>query len=142
MGAEMHRKSEIARIQIEAAIVHYEADEFVPAITLAGAGEEILGKMVTAAGQENALAGRQAMTGILVATLWPDATSDPKVVQRIANTSRNEMKHEDSGKDVVIEFDAKAEPEDMLDRAIENYFILVKDQTEAMRRYLSKRHAA
>jgi len=135
-----HTKCDIARVQIEAAITHYEADEFIPAITLAGAGEEILGKMVSATGQANALARRQATTGVLYATLWPGEVTTPKRVADVANATRNEMKHCDSGKDSSIEFDAKAEAEDMLDRAIENYFTLTRDQTEVMSRYLAVRH--
>ena len=47
MGVEKRAKRDIARVQIEAAVVHYEAGEFIPAITLAGAGERILARMAT-----------------------------------------------------------------------------------------------
>jgi hypothetical protein len=141
VGAEQHSKLEIARIQIEAAVVHYEADEFIPAITLAGAGEEILGKMVKATGKKHALATAQDQTAVIYGLLWPGEVSDPKKVASAANAARNEMKHHDSGEDSSIELDPRAEAENMLDRAIENYFLLTQDQTPVMMRYLNRQAA-
>jgi len=149
MGVETRKKLDIAVEEIEAAVVHYEAGKFVCAIALAGAGEEILGKIVTkTADRDNALQTRIKGTVAIydaVTNGLPDVETDKAIEKRVANVSnwlRNELKHQDSGADSTISFDFKDGAEDMLDRAIDNYFRLLNDTTAIMRRYLSKRHPA
>jgi hypothetical protein len=117
-------------------------------VRLAGAGEEILGQMATnMVKTDSALAMRIKGTHAIfheIDAAFPDVKGDTtdKRVAYAANRLRNELKHHDVGTDSSITFDFKDGAEDMLDRAIENYFLLVEDQTAVMKRYLNRRHAA
>jgi hypothetical protein len=149
VGVEQRRKLVIAVEQIEAAVERYESGAFVCAITLAGAGEEILARMVTnLAKEDHALKARIKGTRAIfhaADAAFPDVRDEMTTDKRIANAAnrlRNELKHHDVGTDSSISFDFKDGAKDMLDRAIENYFLLMKDQTDIMKRYLTRRHAA
>ena len=52
-----------------------------------------------------------------------------------ANWVRNTLKHWFPGQPNVVEFDAVEEAKDMLDRAIDNYYALTSELTDAMQRF-------
>ena len=56
-------------------------------------------------------------------------------VRRRANWIRNTLKHWFPGQPNVVEFDAAEEAKDMLDRAIDNYYALTSELTDAMQRF-------
>lgn len=149
---------EIARVQIDAAIEQYERENFIEAITLAGAAEDILtgllrkaGKMVERSTDDldrftpslDSLANaaveiQQQMEGLALSAKERKALRED-FVQR-ANRARNALKHHTSkvGDTIEIE-DLEEEATDMLDRATSNYWALMLEETPAMRRYLAVR---
>lgn len=112
----------IAQRQLDTALrLYFEQEDYYSVITLAGAAEEILGKFLKENGIENALDSLKEEVFAIDKVLG-EAPSRRDIATR-ANDARNKLKHCSPGK--LIEFDAKEEAEDMLDRAIQNVLKLV-----------------
>ena len=115
-------KLDVAHLQLHHAIALFlDEREFVSVITLAGAAEEILGKLAAQVGLIPALTRRTEETQILFQHLWK---SDPgvKPFVTLKNRAKNELKHFVTG--ATIEVDLQEEAMRMLDRAVENYRLL------------------
>ncbi|HEY5744745.1 MAG TPA: hypothetical protein VIU12_01605 [Chryseolinea sp.] len=121
-------KRRIAVTQMRRAILLYREGDFICSLTLAGAAEEILGKMVAQRGHSSALddfATRDRKLWEWAAKREPRLTVPPNAeLRRRLNCLRNDLKHNDSGTDkrVVAIFDYSAE--EMLLRCIRNYLKL------------------
>ena len=105
VAMSVHNKLEAAKNQLDRAIKLFldEAD-YYSAVMLAGAAEEILGKMLEAQGEKHALASlSSAIADIFTANDLP--TLKNKELVRQLNDVRDWLKHYTDGKD--IEFDAK-----------------------------------
>lgn len=110
-------KEELARSQLEVALRFYLSGEEWPAvITLAGAAEELLGRIAAARGFEPALKRtlRQLIEGHR--WLWGTEASESDFA-RLRNHARNELKH--GAQDVTL--DLEHEAASLLARALENY---------------------
>ncbi|MES2877302.1 MAG: hypothetical protein V4713_02680 [Pseudomonadota bacterium] len=115
-------KLEIAIAQLRLAITLFlEQREFIAVVTLAGAAEEILGKLVAETGQSPALTKHAESARGMYVAMWK---TDPgaKVFMDLRNRARNEVKHLRSGASFVGDIEAEAAR--MLDRAVENYRLL------------------
>jgi len=115
-------KLDIAVEQLHHAISMFLRQEhFVSAITLAGAAEEILGKLAAQAGFTPSLKRRTEGARALYKHL---SGADPgvKPFVDLKNRTRNELKHLVAG--TPIDIDLEEEAMRMLDRAIENYRLL------------------
>ena len=143
--AEMtHEPLHVATVQLEVALGLYFAqqevadqggqDGYYPVITLAGAAEEIMGQMLKERGKQNSLDGLKSATIAISKRLLGRATST-KVVADRANLARNRLKHWSPPADESMVFDAAEEAWHMLDRAVDNYYGLTFDLTDAMRRF-------
>lgn len=140
MTTKEYQKREIAHSHLEAALeLYFAGDRFFSALHLAGAAEEIFGKELQALDRPNVLDTDQAATSAISQALTGRSV-DRKVVADIANRARNAVKHLDPGGPRTVAMDPKAEAEDMLDRAITNYWRLFEDQSPAMQRFLSERY--
>lgn len=127
---------EVAERQLERSIALYlDEKDFVSALTLSGAAEEILGKLLNKQGKEHwldniskgalrALGFRKKMFDT------PEAKKARKEIANLANHHKNRMKHYND--DGSITFTVDAEAADMIDRAISNYFELTQRETGAM----------
>ena len=128
---ESFSKLQIARVQLERALdLFFSEKDFISVITLAGAAEEILGKMLEEGG------GRNAIDGLVDGALGKiDSRRDPerKTIVRIANRIRNGLKHL-GGTDSLL-FDPEGAATEMLDRAVENFFVLTGEETSQMARF-------
>lgn len=95
-------KLEIATIQLRSAIEHFMRHDYIPAITLAGAADEILGRLAKKMHGEHA-ADRYCKQRInewaLVGRTIP---MTPKDVLKDLNWVRNDLKHNDQGTDHVL----------------------------------------
>ena len=112
-------KVDIAKSQLDTAIKLYlDAHDLVSAITLAGAADEILGKLVRGQGELSALDKAVARLCAMYETAFSEA-SDPKRFIDLRNRARNEFKHVGVAPDVNV--DLEIEAVSMLRRAIENY---------------------
>ena len=133
---------ELALHQLETALRLYSVgDDFASVITLAGAADEIFGKLLRASGRESSL---DEMTKAVIAIqerLFGEATSAREVAWR-ANHARNSLKHWDVGDPEIVKFDLAEEARDMLNRAIDNHWTLKESLTPAMEEFQRAQRAA
>ena len=132
---ETFTKQKIAKHQIERAISLYldEAD-FISAITLAGAAEEILGKLVK---QTGGITAYEAVGEIIEAVneLTNKQQYSKNDLNELFNSTRNNLKHLSGSEQFVV--DMKQEANNMLYRAISNYRSLTSKETELMKKWLA-----
>lgn len=115
-----YKKSDIALEQLNLALELYLDDrEYISALTLAGAAEEILGKLVKRAGGTPYIDEKKEAFQNLYGTLFDKEISNQDYFQ-LENKPRNEMKHLMSGEDLTM--NSERECGKMLMRAMENYF--------------------
>ena len=118
MGPARLTKFEVAEKQLAKAIELFSAHEPLPAITLAGAAEEILGKLVKDGGSANALEEEIKDRCDLYQTVF-GRPGDPKVFAELMNNPRNELKHRMSGN--PLELNLEEEAVNLIQRAIDNF---------------------
>lgn len=120
-------KIEIAQRQIDTAIDLFLNDkDFVSTLTLAGAGEEITGKLLDRKGEKNMLQKLHA---------WYQETIGTQMefgeFSRRANLARNTLKHANSPDEDDVEIQ-RWEAVQMIMRAMTNYKELVGSPSESM----------
>jgi len=112
-------KIEIAEQQLLCAIELFcSGEQIVSAITLAGAAEEILGKLVDRIGQTSALEEEVKEQCELFEVVFGRA-GDQKMIRELQNNARNELKHLRSTDSV--ELDLEQEAVNLIERAITNF---------------------
>ena len=101
-------KYEIAEAQITRALELYmSSDDLISAITLAGAAEEILGKLVIANGGESALEEKVKQLCRMHEFAFSE-TPNPKDYVNIRNRTRNELKHIGDGEEIEVDLEREA----------------------------------
>lgn len=128
--------------QIERAISLYETGDYLCALTLAGAAEEMLGSKLRSRGGKPVLSQEASATATIRVQLEPDAGSHAELKRQHiydANEARNWLKHSTTGKDRIytdpLLFDARASAHEMLDRALRNYWVAESSMTPVMQRW-------
>lgn len=130
-------KAEVAAHQLERALgLFLEDTDYVCAITLAGACEEILGKLLEKSGKENSL-GSFVKACVAAGRVVHGEEWSPKVFVSMANEFRDGLKHYTDGQSITVPREAAVE---ILDRAIENYWQLTGHETPLMRRFMEEVH--
>ncbi len=138
MAFQTLTKIDIASAQLNCAIDLYLDDtELVSAVTLAGAAEEILGKLVDSAGKQNSLKRRLASVQALSRHLW-GFDGEEKAIVELRNRARDHFKHIKDGQEVTL--DMRREAESMISRAVENYRLVVGRETKKMRQFRQRKH--
>lgn len=128
---EINKYRDIAKEQLETALrLYFEQRDFYSVITLAGAAEEILGKMLNHNGGKHLLDSLVAAAVDLSKLDGHEVTA--KEIWNYANYARNRSKH--FGIDME-DFDEREEAKDLLIRAIDNYSSLTGDCTESMSKF-------
>lgn len=130
---------EIAHRQLERSIeLFLDRRDYISALTLAGAAEEILGKLLREEGKTHWL--DEITTGALKllgfdgeAPQSPEAKQAGKEIANISNYYRNRCKHFSDVDHVAFTVDVQAA--EMIDRAISNYWQLTQRETGAMGRF-------
>ena len=118
----------IANSQLETAKHLYSTGEdYYSVITLAGAAEEIYGKLLKHHGGQPVLESEENLF-FAMHKLYYDKELPEKEFYNRANNARNALKHWSAG-DPKIKFDAKREAEHMIERAIRNREKLMNLQT-------------
>ena len=125
-------KFEIAEHQLATAIELFCGGNPLPAITLAGAAEEILGKLVRDAGGVNALDVEVQDRCDLFQTVF-GRPGDPKAFATLLNDGRNELKHRMSGDPLDINLDEEAV--NLIQPAIDNFQQLRPGPNPLFRRF-------
>lgn len=126
----------IAEQQLLAALQLAAADSWVPAITLAGAAEEILGKRLRKLGRPPSFDRMRAAVLEIAKQAGGDEPDLEKHIAYLINLTKNELKHY-SG-DELIEFDLEQDGVEILERAIANYEMLTGKVLPEMRQFWAK----
>jgi len=124
-------KVQIAKSQIETAIQLFfgKMDPF-SVLTLAGAGEEILGNLLSRQQKKNFLA-------VMSETAAQHGLNlDSRAVASVANAARNALKHAKNDSEDDLQFDPEGATI-MLMRATINYQLLVGELTDGMEEFLA-----
>ena len=128
---------EVAEHQLKRALALFlDEKDYVCAITLAGASEEILGKLLEASGREHAL-GSFVKACVQTGKVVYNEKWSHKHFVNMANSFRNALKHYVTEHPIMVRRDAAVE---ILDRAIENFFALTGRETTNMRRFMEEAH--
>jgi hypothetical protein len=137
MSQRRYKKRGIAMKQLRMAIQLFNRGDFVCAVTLAGAAEEILGRSAAERAGTTALDGQVAFW-TQVAAVFGKTPPDRKRVVGAHNRLRNELKHNDSGGNEWITADYEFEALDLIDRAVRNYWLAYQAPPEdrVVRRYV------
>ena len=101
-------------------------------ITLGGAAEEIFGKLLEVKGLGNSFVSLKKAVAEMHQHLYNEVLADEAIATR-ANRARNHLKH--LGASPTVTLDAKQEAQDMLQRMIDNYWLLETRLTPAMERF-------
>ncbi len=122
---------DIAERQLLTALRLWRESDFLSALTLAGAAEEILGKRLRKLGREPSFDQlKNAIVTLTKRVAHPDQDIERMVGEHL-NQTRNELKHF-AGED-KLSFDLRADAAEMLERAIANYRLLTGNlPTDAM----------
>jgi len=115
-------KKDIALAQLRRAIQLFEENDFICATTLAGAAEEILGKLAMQRFGTNALDQDVCFWEGMADYFGKPAPEKKKIID-VLNRTRNELKHNDSGENLYVKADLELEAQSLIDRAISNYLL-------------------
>lgn len=116
------RKSEVARLQLAEAISLFTAEKFLPAVTLAGAAEEILGKLLNRKEELSAIKeSAKVIENLRRETGLPlmGGKSEKEMID-VWNAARNSLKHLVGPEDEPITVNLCDEAYWMIRRALEN----------------------
>ena len=124
---------DIALIQLRTAVQSYNKNNYISAITLAGAADEILGQIARKESDTDAALDEK---------VWLDQITDyfykPRLplnkILKSRNKVKKQLKHNDSGINIEIKHDFKFEAETFILGAIRNYELITghmhaKDRT-------------
>jgi len=114
-------KKEIAFKQIKAAAKHYNSGDYICCITLSGAAEEILGKIVKKRRGFNQLDNDVTYAQNIYQYFSKQIPTKKEIIQNI-NKTKNELKHNDAGENLWIEADFENEASSLFVKAVKNYF--------------------
>lgn len=115
-------KSKLALIQLRRAIQLFNVGDYICALTLAGAANEILGELAK---------NRQGYNTMDIDKWFWDGISDmfnknrpsKDKIKQVNNRVKNSLKHHDSDQDTKVEADFEFESQCHIDSAIRNYWI-------------------
>lgn len=134
MTLQSHDCRCIALVQLETALrLYFEKSDFFSVITLAGNADEVFGKILKTKGRESSLDELKKAVAAIHLHLYEEVLPESAVAER-ANRAKNAIKH-GIGAAPTVTFDAEEEAKDMLNRAIDNYWVLEQWITPAMERF-------
>jgi len=135
-------REDLALAQLQTALqLYFDSKERGSVITLAGAADEIFGKLLAAAGRDSSLKSLITAVAEIQEKLFGEAV-EPKQIADRANAARNSLKHWNIGDTEIVQFDLETEARDMLNRAIDNYWMLKQKLTPEMERFQRELRAA
>jgi hypothetical protein len=117
-----YEKKDIAIAQLRKAIQLFNTKEYICAVTLAGAAEEILGKIAKKRCGTTVLEEESCFWDQLAEIVNRPKPNRKKVIA-LLNRTRNELKHNNSGENIFFEANLEFEAQCLIDRAIRNYWL-------------------
>lgn len=151
MAVKEYDKIKIAECQINTACkLHLSGEDYFSSLTIAGAAEEILGKLADKYLNTNALEKevelfiqmkdllRDSLPGIKEVSLG-DADNQQKRAKDFLNRPKNQVKHIDTNQENnrFLKIDPLESSADMIRRVIDNYYSLTGVYTEHMIDFLN-----
>lgn len=122
-----YHRIEIAKAHLHRAIVLFiEEKDFINAITLAAAAEEVLGKF---ASEANLTPAMDQLTDSLHSKL-SGSIDKRKLRNDYLNRTKNSLKHFDRGNDTIVEIEPEEEAISMIVRAATNLLLVEGQLTE------------
>ena len=141
MSIEPHSKFDIALSQLETALrLFEEGNDYYSVVTLAGAADEIFGRLLESKGGVSALASLTKAAVAIHLEVHGTPGGEKMFIER-ANLARNALKHWNVGGSDPVSLDIREEAADMLDRAISNHWAFTHRMTPAMERFERGRRA-
>jgi hypothetical protein len=135
MPEATYNPTDLAIVQLDEAIRQFlDKQSYICAITLSGAAEELLGRMVQRAGGESALA-QLAAGHLRVANAFGERGLTRKQSIQRHNFARDSLKHLTVSSGECVTLDLEDEVIDLLDRAIYNVILLGIPFTNELRRF-------
>lgn len=135
MTVRAYYRDDLALKQLETALrIFFEGDDFASVITLAGAADEIFGKLLAASGRENSLEVLKKAVAEIHQKMYGEPIRLSEIADR-ANRAKNSLKHWDKEQPQIVKMDIAQEAKDMLFRAIDNYWALKEYLTPAMEQF-------
>jgi hypothetical protein len=129
-------KQEVAEHQLDRAIcLLLDENDPICAITLAGAAEEILGKIIELDGGTHSL--KEFINECIEIGKRSGEKWQPKEFAEKANFFRNELKHYVKGEGITVSPECAYE---IIDRASENLFKITGDYSRHVQRYMKQVH--
>lgn len=135
MTVRAHYRDDLALAQLETALrIFFEGNDFASVITLAGAADEIFGKLLSSSGRENSLEVLKKAVAEIYLKMNGGPIEPSEIADR-ANRAKNSLKHWDEGQPLIVKVDLAQEASDMLFRAIDNYWALKETLTPSMEKF-------
>jgi hypothetical protein len=134
--AEAIARVDVALLQLDRALDLYQAggvQDLVCAITLAGAAEEILGRLVEGDGGTTAFGDTLELLCGMHKAAFPNDDPDPRAYATLRNKTRNDFKHITDN--TPFAGDLEREASSMLRRAMTNHRKLGAGFVEKYRRF-------
>ena len=129
-------KLEVAEHQLNASIrLYLDANDYVSAVTLAGAAEEILGKLLEKQGRKHSV-GEFAEACVKVGRHIFNQEWTTSHFVEMQTYFRNGLKHITDGQPITI---PRAAAEEIIGRAVDNLWALQGRETPEVRRYMESR---
>lgn len=133
-----YTKQKVAEHQLDRAIrLLLDERDVISSLTLAGAAEDILGKIVEHQGGKSSL-GSFIDECLLMGKLAHGEDWKPGTFVEMRNYTRNALKHHGDGEEVSVTEESAC---DMLDRAIENLARAGASPSEQVNRYIAYRYS-
>lgn len=136
MTASRVTAEQIAEAHLLAAIRMWKERNYIPAVTLAGAAEEILGKRLRKLGREPSFDNLKAAIVTLAKRFGDKQPNTDKLVADLMNQTKNELKH--YAGDEWLEFDLEEDAYELIERAISNYMMLTGNALPEMATFWSR----
>lgn len=130
---------DLARSQLNVALALFTSgDEYPTVITLAGAAEEIFGKLLEKNGKTPALKKTIDRLCDMHRAAFNEEPS-PKAYADLRNHARNGLKHLGDGSDLTT--DLQHEAAEMLERALDNFYEFTGAHHPLLPKFMSKRRS-
>ena len=136
-----YNRIEIAKAHLNRAIVLFiEENDFINAITLAGAAEEVLGKLVL---EVNLIPAMEQLIDSLH-NKFGGSIDKKKIRDDYLNQAKNSLKHFGQGNEKTIELEPENEAISMILRAVTNLFLVegkITEHAQIFYNYIKKNRA-
>lgn len=128
-------KIDIASGMLDRALVLFlDQNDLFSSLHLAGAADEIFGRVLEISGHKNALRQRIEDTRAFIRYLFGHESTDRNTAN-VINRGKNHIKHLINFNDIRVTMNIREDAKDMLERAIENHDALGMNTTQNIERF-------